>query len=450
MPPDEGLQARLREILGPDGLAPGGEADAVDGRRPPLAASPATPEAVAALLAACAAAEAAVLPRGGGTRLGLGNPPARAAVALRTERLGAHLQHDAPNLTVTAGAGLRLETLQAALAERGQFLPLDPPAGAGSTVGGLLAANASGPGRLLYGTARDWVLGLRVALPSGELIGCGGRVIKNVSGYDLTRLFLGSLGTLGVITEATFRLLPLPATRAAVVGAFRAPEAAARVVARVLDSALLPEALDLLNPGATARLGGALPLEGRPGHLLVAAFAGSHATVERQARDLMAWLGEAGAAPRIQLAPARAVETWRGLRAALGETPAGGTRRARVRLGVPIGRTVEFLVAAEEGLGSLGGTVAVHAHAGSGLLRVEMPLGSPSPDPAALAAPLADLRAQAEAAEGSLVVEEAPPGLKRLLDAWGSPGDGIEIMRRLKAEYDPRGILNPGRFVGGI
>ena len=186
--------------------------------------------------------------------MGLGNRPARVDAIVQLDRLDRIVEFDAANLCVTAEAGMRLAALQATLAQEKEILPLDPPADSKVTIGGLVAANQSGPTRLLYGTARDWVLGMRVVLPDGERVHCGGRVIKNVSGYDMNKLFIGSLGTLGIVTEVTFKLLPLPVMRAGVVGLFRELKQATAIVGKVLESFLLPEALDLLNPETVALL----------------------------------------------------------------------------------------------------------------------------------------------------------------------------------------------------
>jgi glycolate oxidase FAD binding subunit len=443
------LQGRAGAVVGAEHVFGGAAAAAfaVDGVAPRLVARPGTQEEVRAVVAAAAEAGAAVAPRGTGAALGLGNPPARLDLVVCLERLDRIVEFDPANLVVTAEAGLRLEALQARLAGERQFLPLDPPAPEGRSVGGVLATNASGPSRLAYGTLRDLTLGLRLALASGEAIRCGGMVIKNVSGYDMNKLFIGSLGTLGIITEATFRLLPEPAVRASVVGVCPSLAQAQAVVTAALQSFLLPEAIELLDRRTLGGLAGRLGLAAAEGHGLVVAVAGSQETVERQVRDLQRLMTEAGAAASPRRGTAAAAAGAAAVRDAAA-TAVAGDARVVVKAAVPISHTCALFASAEALAARHGWPAAVSAHAGSGVVRAAyLPAGSP---PEAVRDGLHALRHEAEAVEGSLVVEAAPPVLKAGLDVWGKAGDAFPVLRRLKAEFDPRGVLNPGRFVGGI
>jgi glycolate oxidase FAD binding subunit len=446
MPHDpEGLKRRLSEIVGGEHLSVG--AFAVDGVAPQLVVHPGTQEQVASVVAACGAAGAAIAPQGGGTAMGLGNPPTRLDIVICLDRLTRIVEFDAANLVVSAEAGVRLGDLQRVLAEQREFLPLDPARMDRRTVGGLIATNGSGSSRLLYGTARDLVLGMRIVLPSGERIRCGGQVIKNVSGYDMNKLFIGSLGTLGIITEVTLKLLPMPTARATVAGLFPELAQAETVVARALESFLLPEAMDLLDPQTTAAVA-SLGLTGSAGYGLAVSLAGSPETVERQGRDFTRVFTDAQAAKTATLGVKEGAVAWSDIRDVLDRT-VGAADRLVVKIGVPIGRTTAFVAKAEELLHRQGWRGVVTAHAGSGVVRAacSLPAGA-APEP--VRDGLEVLRREAEAAEGSLVVEAAPVAVKRHLDAWGSSGEAIAVMRRLKVEFDPRGLLNPGRFVGGI
>ena len=454
MQPDlTGLRGQLEKIVGAEQVSAGPAATvrfSVDGVMPGLTVRPGTQEEVSKVAAACAAAGATMIPWGGGTTMGLGNRPARADAIVQLDRLDRIVEFDAANLCVTVEAGMRLATLQATLAQEKEILPLDPPADNKVTIGGLVAANQSGPTRLLYGTARDWVLGMRVALPDGERVHCGGRVIKNVSGYDMNKLFIGSLGTLGILTEVTFKLLPLPVMRAGVVGLFRELKQATTIVGKVLESFLLPEALDLLNPETVALLAPRLGLEAPAGSYgLAVALAGSRETVQRQARDFAAIFrdGDGRATP---LPDGRTVLAWDAIRNVFDLLPVPPAARVLCKIVVPISRTAEMLEAA----GKLGQrhrvSGAVVAHAGSGVVWACFLLGAKAPPEEVLADALEGLRREAMAAEGSLVLQDAPATLKARVDAWGKPGDGFDVMRRLKAEFDPRGLCNPGRFLGGI
>jgi glycolate oxidase FAD binding subunit len=450
MPCDLGqLRRRLAEIVGSEQVLDGSAAAAcaVDGVAPRLVAHPGTQEQAGAVVAACGSAGAAVAPWGGGTALGLGNPPARLDVGIGLDRLARIVEFDAENLVVTAEAGVRLAELERLLGTRRQFLPLDPARMDRRTVGGVLATNASGPSRLLYGTARDLVLGMRVVLGTGERIRCGGRVIKNVSGYDLTKLFIGSLGTLGVITEATFRLWPMPIARATVAGAFPDLPQAAAVVARSLQSCLLPEAMELLDTQAM-QAASRLALGHAAGYGLAVSLAGSPETVERQRRDFTRLFTEGGAGATSTLDAEESPAAWREIRDLL-EGTVGAPERLRLKIAVPIAETPALVARAEELLRARQWRGRVAAHAGSGVVRAagDIPAGTP---PETVRDGIEALRREAEAAGGSLVVEGLPGSAKRRLDAWGKPGEGFSAMRRLKQEFDPGGVLNPGRYLGGI
>jgi len=449
MPTDHGaLRARLEEIVGASQVASGAAAAAafaVDGQVPGLVARPGTQEQVAQVVRACAGAGAAMVPWGGGTAMGLGNAPARLDVVVAMDRLDRVVEWDPANLCVTAEAGMRLAALEELTIREKSILPLDPPAGRKVTLGGLVAANQSGPGRLLYGTVRDWLLGMRVVLPDGERVHCGGRVIKNVSGYDMNKLFIKSLGTLGIITEVTFKLLPVPARRAAAIGLFPDAPAAWKAVQQVLGSFLLPEALEFFNPAALALLLPELGIPAMPGACALAvSLAGSPETVQRQIRDFTALFTDGGG-KGVTFAPDHAAAAWEAVRNLRG-VPSG--TRILAQISGPVSRTGALAAAAEKAGETCGCQALVTAHAGSGVVWALF-LPGPQPDTALVEA-LKELRTEAEAAEGSLVLQEAPPAVKRGLDAWGAFMGGLGMMRRLKAEFDPRGVCNPGRFVGAI
>jgi len=447
LPEAGGLTRRLSEVVGDEHLLSGPAAGfAVDGAAPSLVVRPGTQEQVQAVATACAQVGAAIAPWGGGTAVGLGNPPTRLDVVLCLDRLTRIVEFDPANLVVSAEAGVRLADLQQVLAAEREFLPLDPARMDRRTLGGAIATNASGPSRLLYGTARDLVLGLRVVLPSGERVRCGGKVIKNVSGYDMNKVFIGSLGTLGIITEVTFKLLPAPASRATLAGVFADLPQAAAVLQRTLGSFLLPEAMELLDPQALAAVASDLGLEGSAGYGMAISLAGSQETVARQVRDFTSLLTEGTALRTSTLGAEASPAAWRKIR----DLPdrAIGADRVVVKIGVPISRTAAFLAAAETLGRRHGWRGAIAAHAASGVVRAAYATGAGAPEVVRDA--VEALRREAEAAEGSLVVEAAPPTLKRHLDAWGKTGEAFAVMRRLKAQFDPRGLMNPGRFLGGI
>jgi glycolate oxidase FAD binding subunit len=402
---------------------PAGEADAVDGVRPELVVEPASVEEASQALREASQAGQAVVVRGGGSKLGLGNPPARADVVLSTARLGRVLEHAAGDLVTRVEAGVRLADLQQALAPAGQLLGLDPPE-PGATVGGVVAADASGPRRLRYGTVRDLIIGITVVLADGTVARAGGKVVKNVAGYDLAKLFCGSFGTLGLIAEAIFRLHPRPEAAGVVRLVVERPEELGAATQRLLRSTLEPSAIELGWPDPAG-----------PGDLEVV-FEGIRPGVEAQVAAATGLLG--GEASGTVLAAGQAVEDLGALPWKDGEV---GVKAACPPAALPA--ALRDLWSAADGHGL---AVRVTGHAGTGVFRAGV-----APDGTqALAGFVAEARDRIVGRSGSLVVVEAPVELKRAAEVWGPAGDVLGLLRRVKARFDPAGQLSPGRFVGGI
>jgi glycolate oxidase FAD binding subunit len=400
----------------------------IDGVSPRDRVSPTTAEELAAALKAADDAGHAVAPVGGGTQLDLGMPPRRLDQIIETTGLNRVVEYEPADLTVTVEAGMRFAELQQRLAEEGQFLALDPPAAEGATIGGVIATNASGPLRFAFGTARDLVIGTRVANPGGSLTRAGGRVVKNVAGYDLNKLYVGSLGTLSIIVELSFKLAPIPPAADSVVGQFGDVEAARSVVNGVVHSPLSPLAIELLGPGAAAAAG--LPA----GNLLVFRVGGYPQAVERQVRDLSALVEKHGG-QRVDASPT----TWDDL-ARMRVT--ARQRDVVLKAAAPISASatlVDIFATRLEGLEPL-----VWSHAGSGVAYAAC-----NPPTAEL---LSSLRREVVALgnNASLVIERCPTVLKQAIDVWGDPGASVSLMRAVKAKLDPKSTLNPGRYVGGI
>jgi glycolate oxidase FAD binding subunit len=415
-------------------IQPAPPGTAVDGVPVARVARPGSVAEAGQVLAAAAADGLAVAFVGGGSKLGLGNPPERVDLLVSTERLDQVLEHAAGDLVVRVQGGARLADLQAALAPAGQWLALDPPEPR-ATVGGVVAANASGPRRLRYGTVRDLIIGITVVLADGTVARAGGKVVKNVAGYDLAKLFCGSLGTLGLVAEATFRLHPLPAAAAVVTLEVDTPQRVGAAVGPLLRSALEPSAVELAWPDWQL-----------PGRLTVV-FEGIQPGVEAQAAACAELLGRVGTA---------AV-------AGPGETDAAldtlGVRPfEKADVGVKVTCPPADLAAVLEDLraGPSPWLGPVHAHAGTGVLWVASDFGEGELEASggrmvpALAGAVTAARERLAALGGSLVLVKAPPELKRAVDAWGPAGDAVGLMRRVKERFDPDRRLSPGRFVGGI
>jgi glycolate oxidase FAD binding subunit len=395
------------------------EPRALEGAKLEATLRPRSGEALAEALRLLAEAGLPALVRGGGTRLETANAPCRARVLLETAGLDAAPEIDAEEGVARLPAGASLAALGEALAGSGWELPLDPP-GAGATLGGALAAAAVGP---RFGAPRDAVLGLGVALASGERIRCGGRVVKNVTGYDLAKLFVGCFGTLGVIEWAWLRLRPAPEATAVLVAPLepgREGDAAALAAARrpsaraaaVVDAAAAPG----LAPGGASRG-------------LVLELAGDAAAVAQDEKALGATLGVLRAeAPAPALARVR-------------EAQGAGPLRVR------IAALPSALPAAAERLREAGG--ALLGHPARGLLWARFPLDEAPDERAADAA----LRAGGEAAReagGACRIEAAPLWVREGREVFGGSAGTLALERAVKRQYDPAAILNPGRFAGGL
>jgi glycolate oxidase FAD binding subunit len=428
------LAAACRQVrlAGPD--------DAVGGVRPSFVAAPASvPEASAALHAA-AMLGLAVLPRGAGTRLAWGKPPRACDLVVDTRRLNTVLEHAAGDLVARVQAGVSLGQLASVLAAAGQRLALDPP-DRGGTIGGLLATGAAGPLRLRYGTPRDLLIGITVVRADGVVTKSGGKVVKNVAGYDLGKLYAGSYGTLGLIVDATFRLHPLPGAVSFVTLDCADAAAAQEALAVAVDSPLAPVAAEIDRPGRGAQVRAGIRLEGDPDS--VAERAG-------QMRDLL------GEAARISAGP----PGWWGLGAAAAAT---GTV---MRIAFWPGQLAAVLGAIDAAAESAGLDPAV---GGSGAAGVIYAAVGEAARPGALAAFVTALRAAFAAAEAgpdgagrtgqtshggpplraSCVVLQAPAEVIDVIDMWG-PVSSLSLMRAVKGQFDPEHRMAPGRFAGGI
>ncbi|HEX5878524.1 MAG TPA: FAD-binding oxidoreductase [Actinomycetota bacterium] len=420
----------LQELARGDLVQPAPPGTAVDGVPVARVARPVSVEEASQVLRAAADDGLAVAFAGGGSKLGLGNPPQRADLLVSTERLDQVLEHAAGDLVVRAQAGLRLADLQATLAPAGQWLALDPPE-PGATLGGVVAANASGPRRLRYGTVRDLIIGITVVLADGTVARAGGKVVKNVAGYDLAKLFCGSFGTLGLVAEVIFRLHPVPAAASVVTFRAEAPERVGQAVQRLLRSALEPSAIELQ-----------LDEWGWPGRLTTV-FEGIGPGVEAQAGAAVELLGQIGEA-----AVAGPGET----DAALHQLGALPFEKAELAF------KATFPPAELPGLlagGVLGRDGQLRVHAGTGVAWLassarEGDLRADHPAVPRVVAWVAETRERLAAVGGGLVVVKAPAHLKRELDVWGPPGDALGLMRRVKERFDPGRRMSPGRFVGGI
>jgi len=403
---------------------------AVDGALPAWIVRPESVDDVSRLLRLAAEERLAVAPRGSGTLMGLGNPPRRLDGVLDLAGLAAVVDYEPADLTATVQCGIPLAALAPRLAAQRQFFPLDPLDGSSRSVGGVLATNASGPLRYRYGTPRDLLLGVRFVQADGTVTWGGARVVKSVTGYDVPKLMVGSLGTLGVLVEATLRLHPVPESEGTWVVTFPAAERAAGLLAAILDSSLQPNRLEILSGTAAARTAGAAAV--------AVSFGSVPEAVTAQGEDLVAIArGEGG---RVATAEE---DFW--------SRPWGFLADATVVLKVAAPPSEAAALCGEiqrlaTGIGIVAGILG---EAGNGVLHVALS-GTLSAGEWESRV-IAPLRARLAPAGGSVVVERASREVKDRLDVWGPVEPAtLALMKRLKSEFDPVGILNPGRYVDRI
>ena len=357
----------------------------------PAIEKPTTAEELARRLHQAAESGSAVIPVGGGKSSGMGGSPLRCDVELHTTRLDRVLEHSQADMVVSVEAGITLEALQQELGKAGQFLPLDPFNSPGHTIGGLLATGWTGPLRQRFGSARDYLIGIRVAQVDGHLATAGGRVVKNVSGYDLMKLHYGAMGSLGVIVAASFKVFPKPLHDVTLETASASMAEAWTAAEQALSMPLAPSALELFSDGR-----------------LIVRFWGSPDAVKR----MVAELGWKPADTSVWEEHSRTgLESW-------------------ARIAVP-------RHALRDVVGALPEKARWWASPGSGIAHWSFENSSE----------VVRVRHAAELAHGSLVLMAAPADLSRQIGAWGTPPETIGMMCRLKQAFDPDGILNPGRFV---
>jgi glycolate oxidase subunit GlcD len=399
--------------------------------------NPANGAEAAGILRIAAREELTVVPAGNCSALAAGNPLTRADLILTTRRMSKLIHHEPADLVATAEAGLTLVEFQERLGEKGQWLPIDPPDDGSATLGGVVATGLAGPQVLGYGPVRSFVIGLRAVLAEGRQMKAGGQVVKNVAGYDLCKLFTGSQGTLGLFTELTFRLRPLP-EETRTVAAFGS-RAALFATGRKIMNQTLPVAVELVSPTLAQHLFANVKIGECA---LLIRFAGSSRAVITQTAQALKLLRE-GAGLSCATHDADAV-IWQGLSTASTDPQQDLKWRARVRP-TDLIDFVNDVAAVERDEAS---HVGLQWHAGLGDGRLRATGRAPVYYQEAMRA-LERLRQRAENLGGSLIVERAPLEIKNEFDAWGSFGSARDLMTRVKQQLDPENLFSPGRIFSG-
>lgn len=390
------------------------------GKSPNCIVYPRSQEQLAAVIGTAHANNWRVLPCGSGSKLSWGGLAKGVDVVVSTERINQLIEHAVGDLTVTVEAGMKFSDLQALLAKSRQFLALDPAAPESATIGGIVATGDTGSLRQRYGSVRDQLLGITFIRADGQIAKAGGRVVKNVAGYDLMKLLTGSYGTLGFISQLTFRLYPLPEASGTVVLTGSA-EAVSQAADILRGSALTPVQADLLSTKLVSSLGLGQGLG------LIARFQSISESVKEQSNRVLE-VGQKLGLDGAIFADDDEANLWQRLQERIHTTVTESVITCKI--GVLPTAAVEILTQVELGL--------IHISSGLGLLQLESKNQ------------VLKIRACTQAHRGFLTILSAPMAVKEQIDVWGYTGNALPLMRRIKEQFDSQNILSPGRFVGGI
>jgi glycolate oxidase FAD binding subunit len=418
MQTEKGLTEDLRRIVGPDNVHEATEEDAVEGVEPDFVVEPGSVQEISDVMKLAASEGLAVAPRGSGTKTHIGDPPRRLDLIVSTARMNEVLEHTPGDQIVRLEAGVKLEDLQEHVSGSDQMLAIDPPE-SGATIGGIVATNSSGPRRYRYGTIRDLIIGITVVLQDGTVAKAGGKVVKNVAGYDLSKLFTGSLGTLGIIANANFRLHPRPEAARTVAVEVAGPQQAQAAAQAIVHSQIEATAVELHYGEDEKQL--KVLLESIPG--------GIDAKTET-AFFLLKQFGEV-----------------RTLSDEEADHPGHlTTAEVVLKIGAPpadLAAVLESVLGAAERKGL--GHPRITGHAGTGVTLV----GFSGESEAGAAGFVEEMREIWVRRGGSVTLQRAPLTLKQRVSTWDNGGDYLGLIRRVKEKFDPRGGMNPGRFLGG-
>jgi glycolate oxidase FAD binding subunit len=450
------LIPRLREILGeaqviqdPDQL----KAYAVDGKKPKVVVSAKTIDEVSRTVAYASQQHLTIIPRGSGTKMGMGGIPKKVDIILSTSRLNRITDSDCENLTLSAESGITLNEVQKSLAKvgKGYFLPLDPPYTEKATLGGIVATNSSGPKRLLYGTARDMIIGTKAVFPDGDIVVSGGKTVKNVSGYDMCKLLIGSFGTLGILCELTFKLLPLPEKEATLLLSFARIEEADGFVRELRGSQLIPSSIETLSAIAVSKMRYSISMPPNGNYLVAIGLEGVAESIDRQASEMGEMGKKHGALEAVTPGSEKHQAFWGAIRDFSHSLTLEYPNAISLKSNFLISKSGEMLRTYEKVANDFGVDCALICHSGNGILYSYILPGKKFRSKTeSLVELIEKLAAEAVKNEGNLVVESSPLLIKKKVDIWGQSRSDYWVARRLKEQIDPIGILNMGRFVEGI
>jgi glycolate oxidase FAD binding subunit len=471
----------LIEILGKENVKtePGITAEyAVDNVAPKAVVFPKNTDQVAEVVKFSDRQNLAIVARGSGTKMAMGNPPSKLDLVLCTARMNHMLDVDTSNLTMTVEAGVKFRDIQARLATQedrcylpledlgaesdeiicsdrshsGCFIPIDPTYAKKATIGGIIATNSTGPRRLLYNLPRDSIIGIRLVAPNGDILGSGGKTVKNVSGYDISKLMVGSMGTLGILCEMTLRLLPLPERMQTLLVSFATFSEASAFAEGIFETTLLPAAVEIMNGDAYNHLA----MDDNPefdskGYVAAVALESFAPAVGRMRTEILEMARKGGAGAEAVLEEDDHRSFWlamSNLSASLDKKFSG---LIKAKLNYPLSLGKGIIESGESIFSQANLDYIVQAHAGNGICHAGLliDIKDNSATDKAVAA-LGQLLGRCREVDGNLIIQSAPADVKNKLKIWGETGSHFVVMKRLKNQLDPSGILSPGRFVEGL
>jgi glycolate oxidase FAD binding subunit len=456
MPKTDKLFPKLKEIVGEAYVVQDPvklRSFALDGKKPKIIVSPETIDEVSKVVACANQQHLTIIPRGNGTKMGIGGIPKKIDIILSTSRLNRITDRDCENLTLSAESGMTLNEAQKSLAKvgKGYFLPLDPPFTDEATLGGIVATNSSGPRRLLYGTARDLIIGTKAVFPNGDLVVSGGKTVKNVSGYDMCKLLIGSYGTLGIICEITFKLLPLPEKEATLLLSFARLEEADGFARELRGSQLIPSSTEILNATAVQKMKYSMSMRPNGNYLVAIGVEGVTESIDRQISQLSEMGKKYGVLEAVTLDSEKHQAFWIAIRDLQKGLTESNPNLISLKTTFLISKSGEMLGSYEKIARDFGIEGAFVCHSGNGILYSYLLPGKNFRSKIeSLVELIGKLTSEAVKNEGNLVVESSPLSIKENVDVWGQSRSDHLVVRRLKEQIDPAGVLNAGRFVGGI
>jgi glycolate oxidase FAD binding subunit len=451
---------------------------AVDNVTPSGVVFPKNTDQVAEVVKFANQAHLAIVARGSGTKMAMGNPPQKLDMVVCTSRMNHMLDVDTSNLTMTVEAGVKFRDIQARLATQedrcylpledleaegdeiicsdrshsGCFIPIDPPYADKATIGGIIATNSTGPRRLLYNLPRDCIIGIRVVAPNGDILGSGGKTVKNVSGYDVSKLMVGSMGTLGILCEITIRMLPLPEKMETLLISFANFSDASAFAEGIFETRLLPAAVEIMNAEAYGHLSLDDSLDfGSEDYIAAVALEAFEPAVGRMRAEIRDMAKESGSGTDAVLEEQDHRSFWLAMSnlSATLDKKFSGLIKAKLNYPLSLGRNI--IETGESIFSQANLDYIVQTHAGNGICFTGLLIDhkdTAATDKAVEA--MGQLLGHCREVDGNLVIQSAPTEVKGKLKMWGETGSDFVVMKRLKDRLDPTGIMSPGRFVEGL